>query len=765
MGNTFSSLRRALGYDEAHPISSLNANLPKPPSYASLPRPADILKHPDEIELFKKIVGIAEAPLEDFDPGVLSLFWEFTGSRLSVSALETWVFTPDNSSSSGRVDPEKAHTREGFKYDGGNIKEGTYAGTQAAVTQLYSRIEQSYASYFDVLALEPTLPRYIDLKEKREMYQYTAYPNDEDGKPAAYPPHLQTIPKEDDVSKWKVFNALGLAESIIIVQKVIPDTFLGKTADWLLENVRIMVDGTPQEGPSIKDCEEYNKYHRKSGTDIARGENIGLLPDWYSDRRFAEQSFTGTNPTTITKASPAFIKEFVEAAKSNGYDTWADVLPTVNQASLFMQDCSYYREAIGVTSDETLKHTEPASDENWANAPVTLYRLHDNGKLHPIAICIDYRRTMANSVTIFNRRMSPTDSSHNEATDWPWRYAKTAAQVADWVRHELTVHLTNSHFVEETIIVATNRTIPMEHIIFKTLHPHWYKTLSLNAAARNALVPHTIRDIVGFGPEQASSFIRHAFENYDFVGNYVPNQLFSRGFPNTEAVLNDQKYKNYPYAKNMTLMWAAIRQYVTSILQTHYDKPRADEMVAKDPYIADWCKEIQTAGFIKSFPTIKTFEQLVDAVTMCIHVAAPFHSAVNYLQNFYQAFVPAKPPCLCAELPTSLDQLRAFTERDMVKALPIRRQREWLLATQIPWLLSFRVASDRSLLNFALSQWNVYKKKRGDNDVEVRDISERFYLKLCKLAKTFYCNSKAMDEGAIPYMVMDPGFTAVSILI
>lgn len=605
----------------------------------------------------------------------------------------------------------------------------------------------------------------MDLKEKREIYQYSAYPTGEDGKPAAYPPHLQAIPKEDDVPRWKIFNSLGLAQSILIVRKVIPDTFLGKTANWFQCGFQTLLDGTPYEGPTIKDCEEYNKYHRKSGTDIARGENIGLIPDWYSDRRFAEQSFTGTNPTTITRASPALIKEFVEAAKTNGDDEWAHLIPKFDSASLFVQDCIYYREALGVTSDETLYHKEEDADDNWACAPVTLYRLHDDGRLHPVAICIDYRRTMANSVTIFNKRMSPTDSTKDEATDWPWRYAKTCAQVADWIRHELTVHLTNSHFVEETIIVATNRSVPMEHIIYKTLHPHWYKTLSLNAAARVALVPVTIRDSVGFSPEAASSFIRHAFESYDFVGNYVPNQLSSRGFPNTEAELDDPRYKNYPYAKNVTLMWTAIRQYVKSILLTHYDEARADELVAEDPHVADWCREVQTAGYMKSFPSIETFEQLVDAVTMCIHIAAPFHTAVNYLQNFYQSFVVAKPPCLCTEPPTSTAELQGFGERDVTRALPIRRQRAWLLASQIPWLLSFRVASDRSLLNFALSQWNVYKKKRGDRETRTKEISGDFYQELCRLAKVFYHNSRAMDEGAIPYMVMDPAYTAVSVLI
>ena len=74
---------------------------------------------------------------------------------------------------------------------------------------------------------------------------------------------------------------------------------------------------------------------------------------------------------------------------------------------------------------------------------------------------------MDKSVTIFNKRMSPSDSTSGEKDDWPWRYAKTCAQVTDWMRHELTVHLTLSHLVEEAIIVATNRTIPMDFMYIR----------------------------------------------------------------------------------------------------------------------------------------------------------------------------------------------------------------------------------------------------------------------------------------------------------
>ena len=55
--------------------------------------------------------------------------------------------------------------------------------------------------------------------------------------------------------------------------------------------------------------------------------------------------------------------------------------------------------------------------------------------------------------------------------------------------------------------------------------------------------------------------------------------------------------------------------------------------------------------------------------------------------------------------------------------------------------------------------------KREEKDVKVKEASERLYSELQGLQKAFYKNSVAMDKGSIPYMVLDPGLTAVSILI
>lgn len=96
---------------------------------------------------------------------------------------------------------------------------------------------------------------------------------------------------------------------------------------------------------------------------------------------------------------------------------------------------------------------------------------------------------------------------------------------------------------------------------------------------------------------------------------------------------------------------------------------------------------------------------------MCIHIASPQHTAVNYLQNFYQSFVIAKPPALHAPLPTTLQSLQAYNEQDFVKALSIGHQRDWLLSAQIPWSLSFRVADENNLVTYAASISNIYKEE------------------------------------------------------
>lgn len=128
------------------------------------------------------------------------------------------------------------------------------------------------------------------------------------------------------------------------------------------------------------------------------------------------------------------------------------------------------------------------------------------------------------------------------------------------------------------------------------------------------------------------------------------------------------------------------------------------------------------------------------------------------------AFVIAKPSAVF-QPPDTLSKLSAYTESDLVKALPINRQREWLLSAQLPWLLNFRVAEENNLLSYTGSLWNLYRQKATPDRKRTAEIAKTFYNKLRELISVFQDHSEQMTKSTIPYTVIDPHCTAISILI
>jgi hypothetical protein len=275
--------------------------------------------------------------------------------------------------------------------------------------------------------------------------------------------------------------------------------------------------------------------------------------------------------------------------------------------------------------------------------------------------------------------------------------------------------------------------------------------------------------LIGLEDKQASNFILSEYENFDFTAQYVPNDLRRRGFPPEK--LNDRKFHNYAYARCIHSMWYKIRNYVDELLSIEYNGPDADAKVKQNEYLQKWSEEMRKSpeeggANIKSFPTLSTFDELVDAVTMCIHIASPQHTAVNYLQNYYQSFVVNKPPCLYAPLPTSLDKLLGYTERDLVAALPMNHPQEWLLSSHIPYLLSFKPGDKESLIIYAASKYHVYKHKTSDKDKATAAAAARFYMALAESDREFKKYARETDDaGEILYEVLSPEWNAVSILI
>ncbi|KAG9218350.1 hypothetical protein CCMSSC00406_0007279 [Pleurotus cornucopiae] len=613
-------------------------------------------------------------------------------------------------------------------------EETDYSTAMKHAAEGYDHARQMIAFLFDILDYESSVPQKFTPEEKKAKYTWNHSDN--------FPPHLAIIPEDIDVPSYKIFSIVRLVQTLLIVSGIQFDEGLAPG---------------PQQNTMEKLAEWNAERHRSQGwiKDMFNEPNIGLRNDWYTDAVFAQQFFTGPNPTTITLASDMWMKAFIEEAASQAKQEVIALFRSALPNSFYVQDFSDFRGRMGARPDEELCSEDST---RYGCASVALFYLPPNGKLHPLAIIPDYKGSMAASITLFNKRVDPADQSVDQANDWPWRYAKTCVLSADWALHEMIIHLNNTHLVEEAVIVAVQRTLPDSHIVFRLLEPHWVVTLSLNALARSVLVPDVIVPIAGFSAPRIFQFVGHAFTNFDWKALYVPTDLESRGFPLDR--LDDDKFHNYAYAKNIKDMWTTLRKFVSSVLrdrQYYLD----DCAVATDAHIQDWCDEMRSgkgAG-MKNFPkSISTLDDLIDMVTMCIHIAAPQHTAVNYLQQYYQTFVPNKPSALFSPLPQSLSQLESYTESDLMAALPLQARQEWLLMAQIPYLLSRQVEQDGNIVTYATSASN-------NKDPIIAAAGKELSADLDILAGVFLKNSEKLDDQNTAYNVLAPDQLANAIVI
>ncbi|KAI5359374.1 putative lipoxygenase, lipoxygenase domain superfamily [Septoria linicola] len=679
------------------------------------------------------------------------------------------------------------------------IEEGTYRGTQLALTKVYQLIEKSYESFMDTANFEPSIPSPLSIEQKRKIFSFTDPATDQ------YPPHLNLAAnkpwsdvnpgqaQKSTLTQGDLFNKMRLAQLTALLPQLVPKTFIGKTLTkgaQGLAQLKLGDMGRPDEGQTLADVEAYSKRQRaRSGgffdrNDVFNLPNIGDIADWYSDRRFAQQFFTGPNPTTIEPASDFWIKHFINDAT----DAVADQkmkkkiqdLANTDRQSLYMQDYSYFRKASGLKDTDEMKcefqetyasglGKKTKTSYRYGVAAVCLFHLPADGMLNPLAIVCDWRGSAENSVTIYNKEL--TLSKQKE--DWPWRYAKTCVQTSDWMRHEVVVHLVNTHFIEEATIVGAQQAFEDHHPVFQLLYPHWQKTLSINAGARASLVPNVIVDLIGLTTEQAKTFIMAEYKKFDFKGRYVPLDLKSRGFPTEKR--HDKKFVNYAYARCIYSMWFKIHSFVQEMLLIHYGKDGQDpdKTVQADQSVKDWYQIMQAppaamngGADIQTFPTITNFKELVDACTMCIHLASPQHTAVNYLQNYYQSFVVNKPACLYRPIAESRAELDSYKEHDLVDSLPMNRPREWLLASHIPYLLSAKPGDKESLIIYAASKYHLYKAKTGPGDQQIKEAAAKFYKALADSEEEFsQYGEDTWDSDDIQYNVLSPSWNAVSIVI
>jgi len=159
---------------------------------------------------------------------------------------------------------------------------------------------------------------------------------------------------------------------------------------------------------------------------------------------------------------------------------------------------------------------------------------------------------------------------------------------------------------------------------------------------------------------------KYYVEEWGVVENSFPNHLKSRGFTRTEPSF----LKDFAYKEDGFLVWDAIQAYVEEAMAQSYT---SDSAVAKDEKLQAWFTAMRTGrdqhgAEVRGMPVaVRDVSGLVDLLTSIIWQASAQHSAVNFGQWEYYAFIPNRPLAVTKPMP---EDLSVVTEEYILSSLP-----------------------------------------------------------------------------------------------
>ncbi|CAD7689796.1 unnamed protein product [Nyctereutes procyonoides] len=231
-----------------------------------------------------------------------------------------------------------------------------------------------------------------------------------------------------------------------------------------------------------------------------------------------------------------------------------------------------------------------------------------------------------------------------------WLLAKTWVRSSDFQMHQLQSHLLRGHLMAEVISVATMRTLPSLHPIYKLLIPHFRHTMEINIPARSNLVSRW-----GIFDLRATACLTYH--------SLCPlADLADHGLLDLKASL---------YGQDALRLWGIISWYVEGMVSLFY---MTDEAVRDDPELQAWSREITETGLqvaasllVTQVPCLLRHPvQLCHFVTMCIFTCPGQHASVHLGQLDWYSWIPNGPCTMWKPPPVSKD----VTEKDIVDSLP-----------------------------------------------------------------------------------------------
>ncbi|KXT07804.1 hypothetical protein AC579_10177 [Pseudocercospora musae] len=317
--------------------------------------------------------NLEDIPIPALDTAV------FLAELSNINKLPTRPTYTDDERDAAQMNPESL-LQKYQDYRISPIAEGTYRGTQLALTKICQQIESSYASFMNTANFEPSILRPWTIEQKRQAFSFTDPVSD------GYPPHLNLAGnraisdmnpgewQKSTMTRADLFNKMRLAQMTALLPQLIPKNFIATSMVAIAQEQAKMAlgdMGSPDQGRTLKDVEDYN--------------------------------------SLINDPDALYMQDYSDFREGAGLSLSQDMKYSYTE---------YYDSGLGKMAKESFR---------YGVAAVCLFHLQPGGQLQPLAIVCDWRGSAAKSVTIYNKELGLSE----QREDWPWRYAKTCVQCSD----------------------------------------------------------------------------------------------------------------------------------------------------------------------------------------------------------------------------------------------------------------------------------------------------------------------------------------------
>uniref|UniRef100_A0A2K6E7J5 Lipoxygenase domain-containing protein n=1 Tax=Macaca nemestrina TaxID=9545 RepID=A0A2K6E7J5_MACNE len=357
----------------------------------------------------------------------------------------------------------------------------------------------------------------------------------------------------------------------------------------------------------VKRLEDFKKIFPRGKTALAER----VHDSWKNDALFGYQFLNGANPMLLRRSSRLPARLVLPPGME---DLKTQLEKELQAGSLFEVDFSLL---------DGVKPNVIIFKPQYVAAPLVMLKLQPDGRLLPMVIQLQPPRYGCPPPLLF----LPSDPP------MAWLLAKTWVRSSDFQLHQLQSHLLRGHLIAEVIAVATMRSLPSLHPIYK---------------------------VVSTGSGGHVDILQRATACLTYRSLCPPDDLADRGLLGVKSSL---------YGQDAIRLWGIIsRRYVEGMVGLFY---KSDQAVKDDLELQAWCREMTETGLQmaqdRGFPiSLESRAQLCHFVTMCIFTCTGQHASNHLGQLDWYSWIPNGPGTMRKPPPISKD----VTEKDIVDSLP-----------------------------------------------------------------------------------------------